>query len=318
MSYIVTRITETRSIDFEPVIWHGYISMLRSRDKGALRKFMQGMLNMLDFTIYCLMRVSSDSKEVAEDPYIYDALGRFLINLTRHRRYLLNVIEKKTGERPKLVKEVYEAYSECIKNSKNMADFIAGARLCLRMLITAARAGFYYANDKELRMVLLMMIERDNDYNLYMDEFLGRFVGEPDVYEPSLDVANIVLDLCMRNFPHEPAEIAEPIKWVDVCGVEELNEKSIKRVLIDGWIELLLVKTLGKIYAIENICSHEGGYLSDGILESYSISCIDHLAKFDVRSGRVLTHPHHGLARPQATFPTKIENSRILIGLYIE
>ena len=318
MSYLITRITQTRSIDFEPVIWHGYVSMLKSRDSEALKRYMHGLLTMLDFTIYCLMRVSSDSEKIAEDPYIYDALGRVLTHLTRNRRNLLNVIEARTGVRPRFVKEAYEAYSECIKHSKDMADFIAGARLCLRMMITAARAGFYYANDKQLREVLLMMIERDYDYNLYMDEFIGRYIGEPDVYEPSPDVANTVLDLCMRNFPHEPVGVAEPLRWVDVCGVDELSEKGMKRILVDGWVELLVVKTEGRVYAIENICTHEGGFLCDGILESYSISCIDHLAKFDVRSGRVLTQPHHGLARPQATFPTKIENGRILVGLYTE
>lgn len=318
MSYIITRLTETKPSDFTAVIWNGFATLLKSREEKALIDYAHSLLAMLDFSIYCLMRVSSDSKEVAEDPYIYDALGRVLTHLTRHRRYLLNVIERKTGERPRLVKEAYEAYEEAVKSSRDMADFIAGARLCLRMLITAVRAGVYYSNDKQLRDVLIAMLERSPDYDLYMDEFLGRYVGEPDVYEPSMDVANIVLDICMRNFPHEPVEAAEPVKWIDVCGDGELPDKSLKSIIIDGVTEILLVKTEGRVYAVENICSHEGGLLCDGILESYSISCIDHLAKFDVRTGKVLAQPHHGLAKPQATFPTKIEDGRILVGLYHE
>ncbi|MCS7133466.1 MAG: Rieske (2Fe-2S) protein [Candidatus Caldarchaeum sp.] len=310
----ITKITETKSTDFESLVWHAYSTYLKSSGK-VFTPYVASLLRMLDYAIYCMMKASADYEEVAKDPYIYDLLGRFLVYLTRHRRLILNVAEAETGVRPSMSREAYQSYQETLRLARDAADVMAGARACIRYFVTAARAGVFYYNHKPLREVLLMIVERDYDYNNYMDDFLGRFVGEPDAFEPSLDVLNIVLELCLSDFPHEPVAQQPPRRWVEVG---ELNGGRMKKILVDGWLEVLVVKTMNRVFAMENFCTHEGGFLSDGIVETYSISCIDHLAKFDVRSGRVLTQPHHGLARPLATFPVKMEQGKLYVGLYVE
>lgn len=311
----ITRITETKSTDFESIVWHAYSTYLRSLEKGVFETYVDSLLRMLDYSIYCFMKASADYEEIAKDPYVYDMVGRFLIYLTRHRRLLLNVAEAETGVRPAVSREAYQEYQAALKVAKSAADFLAGARACIRYFITAARAGVFYYDHRPLREVLLMVLERDYDYNYYMDEFLSQFVGEPDIYEPSLDVLNIVLALCMGSFPEEPVSQRPPKRWVEVS---EFTGANMKRVLVNGWLEVLLVKSMNKVFAVENFCTHEGGFLSDGLVESYSLSCIDHLAKFDLRTGKVLTQPHHGLARPIATFPVKEEDGKLFIGIYAE
>ena len=54
---------------------------------------------------------------------------------------------------------------------------------------------------------------------------------------------------------------------------------------------LLLVNVAGEFYAIENICSHDGGELSEGEICGAEITCPRHGARFDVKTGAVLCAP---------------------------
>lgn len=56
----------------------------------------------------------------------------------------------------------------------------------------------------------------------------------------------------------------------------ELNGKSI-----------VLSTVNGKVYAMDAVCSHEGGPLEDGSLEGYELKCPWHYAIFDVRNPKV-------------------------------
>ena len=52
-----------------------------------------------------------------------------------------------------------------------------------------------------------------------------------------------------------------------------------------------LAKVDGQIYAVSDDCPHIGGALSDGELTGCVLTCPVHLARFDVRDGRVLRGP---------------------------
>jgi ferredoxin-NADP reductase/nitrite reductase/ring-hydroxylating ferredoxin subunit len=56
----------------------------------------------------------------------------------------------------------------------------------------------------------------------------------------------------------------------------ELNGKSI-----------VLSTVNGKVYAMDAVCSHEGGPLEEGTLEGYELKCPWHYAIFDVRNAKV-------------------------------
>ena len=43
----------------------------------------------------------------------------------------------------------------------------------------------------------------------------------------------------------------------------------------------------GKVFAIENECTHQGGPLNEGELKGYGLKCPWHYAVFDVRNGKV-------------------------------
>ncbi|MGI9517931.1 MAG: non-heme iron oxygenase ferredoxin subunit [Pirellulaceae bacterium] len=47
----------------------------------------------------------------------------------------------------------------------------------------------------------------------------------------------------------------------------------------------------GQFYCIDDVCTHDGGPLSDGELAGCTIACPRHGAKFDVTTGQALTMP---------------------------
>lgn len=56
-----------------------------------------------------------------------------------------------------------------------------------------------------------------------------------------------------------------------------------------GEKEILLAKVEGKIYALDNACGHLAYPLNEGRLDGHVVTCIWHYARFDVRTGEVLS-----------------------------
>jgi 3-phenylpropionate/trans-cinnamate dioxygenase ferredoxin component len=71
----------------------------------------------------------------------------------------------------------------------------------------------------------------------------------------------------------------------------------------------------GQYFAIGDVCSHDGGPLGDGELEDQQIICPRHGARFDVRTGTVLTLPAF---EDIPAFPVIVENDRLKIGVPLE
>lgn len=73
---------------------------------------------------------------------------------------------------------------------------------------------------------------------------------------------------------------------------------------------MLLCNVDGKIYAIEDVCTHDGGPLEQGTLEGETIVCPRHGATFDVRTGDVITLP---AVVPLMTFDVSVEGDDIFV-----
>ena len=73
---------------------------------------------------------------------------------------------------------------------------------------------------------------------------------------------------------------------------------------------MLLCNVDGHIYAIEDVCTHDGGPLEQGTLEGEQIVCPRHGATFDVRTGDVLTLP---AVVPLMTFEVTVEGDEIFV-----
>jgi 3-phenylpropionate/trans-cinnamate dioxygenase ferredoxin subunit len=68
----------------------------------------------------------------------------------------------------------------------------------------------------------------------------------------------------------------------------------------------------GTYYAIQDVCSHDDGPVAEGDLEGNEIICPRHGARFDVRTGEVLSLP---AAVDIPAYPVRVEGEEILIGM---
>jgi len=97
--------------------------------------------------------------------------------------------------------------------------------------------------------------------------------------------------------------------WVTVARVDELVPGARRLVDVDG-SQLVVFNLDGKYYAIEDVCTHDGGQLTGGEVEGDQIICPRHGARFCIRTGAALTAPAY---EPTATFPVRIENGEIQV-----
>lgn len=84
---------------------------------------------------------------------------------------------------------------------------------------------------------------------------------------------------------------------------------STQRVTVNG-VAVLLCNVDGEFYAIEDVCSHDGGALDQGELEGCRIICPRHGANFDVRTGEALTLP---AILPLPTYNVRVEGDDIYV-----
>ena len=94
-----------------------------------------------------------------------------------------------------------------------------------------------------------------------------------------------------------------------VAALSEIAPGTTKRVVAGG-NELLLCNAGGNVYAIEDVCTHDGGPLDQGELEGETVVCPRHGATFDVRTGDALTLP---AVVPLMTYPVSIEGDDVFV-----
>lgn len=75
-----------------------------------------------------------------------------------------------------------------------------------------------------------------------------------------------------------------------VCKRSEVPPGTVKFASVAGK-DLVVSNVNGTFYAMDNWCTHEQGNLSEGTLSKETLTCPDHGAQFDVRTGMVLGGP---------------------------
>ena len=66
----------------------------------------------------------------------------------------------------------------------------------------------------------------------------------------------------------------------------------------------------GTFWAIDDICTHDGGPLAEGQLVGHTVICPRHGAKFDIRTGQALSFP---ATRPTVVHTVKVEGEEVFI-----
>lgn len=90
---------------------------------------------------------------------------------------------------------------------------------------------------------------------------------------------------------HIPQRIPQKIKtWIPVAALDDLKKTRMLCANAKG-TKIALFNIGGKIYALNNTCTHAGGSLCEGELTGATIQCPLHGAKFDIATGNVIEPP---------------------------
>jgi len=104
---------------------------------------------------------------------------------------------------------------------------------------------------------------------------------------------------------------------VKICKTSEIEEGTLYRFDISDK-PLLVTRVGSEYYAAETSCTHEEADLSLGIISGEIITCPLHHARFDVRSGTVISGPDEedpSSINKLRTYKTKVENGELWVDL---
>ena len=97
--------------------------------------------------------------------------------------------------------------------------------------------------------------------------------------------------------------------WTRACATSELLPGEHRVATIDG-VQVAIYNVDGAIYAVEDLCTHDGGELAGGPLHGHEVECPRHGARFDLRTGAATCPPAYA---PIARFPLKVEDGAIWV-----
>lgn len=100
-------------------------------------------------------------------------------------------------------------------------------------------------------------------------------------------------------------------EFFPACKTGDLPDPGKMVVEVDDRL-VALFHIGGEFFAIDDICTHDGGPLAEGTLEDHQIACPRHGAKFDVRTGAALTMP---ATKPTDSHEVKVEGDNVLVRL---
>ena len=87
-----------------------------------------------------------------------------------------------------------------------------------------------------------------------------------------------------------------------VARLDEVPEGGIIAVTA-GREGIALCRVEGEVYAVSNVCTHDGGALDQGETFGYALECPRHGSRFDLRTGQVVSPPALESIR---TFPVRV------------
>ena len=94
-----------------------------------------------------------------------------------------------------------------------------------------------------------------------------------------------------------------------VAGAGDVEAGTVK-VFQAGGRSIALCNLDGAYYAVDNVCTHDGGPLGEGALYDGTVECPRHGARFDVQTGAVKALP---AVRAVRTYPVQVDGDEVSV-----
>lgn len=105
-----------------------------------------------------------------------------------------------------------------------------------------------------------------------------------------------------------------PVTFHKVCAVHEIPQGEARRFVLDG-VPVAVFHLEDGWHAIHDTCTHAKASLSEGWLFGDLVACPLHGARFNVKTGAVVTLP---ATRPVETFEVRLDGGAVLVGVDAE
>jgi 3-phenylpropionate/trans-cinnamate dioxygenase ferredoxin subunit len=97
--------------------------------------------------------------------------------------------------------------------------------------------------------------------------------------------------------------------WITAAKVGEFPPGEWRAVDADG-TRIVVFNLGGEYFAIEDVCTHDGGQLTGGLVQGAEIVCPRHGARFSIKTGAALCAPAY---EPTAKFPVRVKDGEIQV-----
>jgi 3-phenylpropionate/trans-cinnamate dioxygenase ferredoxin component len=96
-------------------------------------------------------------------------------------------------------------------------------------------------------------------------------------------------------------------RWVDIAAADAVPQGEHRVFDVDD-TPVAVFNIQGELFAIHDICTHDGETLTGGPVEGTEIVCPRHGARFSLRTGEVLAPPAY---EPVRTYGVRIQDGRL-------
>jgi len=97
--------------------------------------------------------------------------------------------------------------------------------------------------------------------------------------------------------------------FVRVAATGDVPPGEVRTFSVDSR-SIALANVDGELFAIDNVCTHDGGPLGEGLLVGDQVECPRHGARFDVHSGAVRALP---AVLPVRTYPVRLAGDEVQV-----
>lgn len=108
---------------------------------------------------------------------------------------------------------------------------------------------------------------------------------------------------------YSPREALGDYRHVGRSG--KVGEGMVRRFVVDG-VEVAVARSGGRVYALDNYCTHLACHLSSGKVEDGGMVCLCHGSIFDLATGEPINPP---ATRPVKSYPAKEEDGQIYVAI---
>lgn len=101
------------------------------------------------------------------------------------------------------------------------------------------------------------------------------------------------------------------MQFIHLASLKELQIRKLICATTKGY-RILIALAENKVYAVDDMCTHEDASLSKGSLHGDCIKCPLHGSRFRLSSGEALDEPAEDALN---TYEVKVEGDKILVAL---